>query len=111
MPRHDNDLPGFGDCSPPDPDTTHADLRERLVNDYDRMRALVWSYFEKNPANAYAAATAHVMAHVDLDDDEPLARALSEMVDEAVEAEIESMKDDAAQAQYDRMIEDREDGF
>jgi len=104
--RPDADLPGFGDCSPPDEDTTHADLRERLVNDYDRMRALVWEYFEKNPASAYAAATAHVMAHVDLDDDEPLARALSAMVDEAVEDEIKSIEQDAAQAKWDRIHED-----
>lgn len=106
--RADSSLPGFGDCSPPDPDTTHADLRERLVNDYERMRALVWGYFENNPANAFAAATAHVMAHVDLDDEEPLAKALSDLVDEVVAAEIQDMRDAAAQDRFDRMMEDHD---
>lgn len=106
--RADADLPGFGDASPPDPDTTHEDLRERLVNDYKRMRALVWKFFETDPANAYAAVTEWIMANVDIDDETSLARGLSALVDEAVEDEIRGMEDDAAQDAFDRMQEDRE---
>jgi hypothetical protein len=72
--------------TPPDTDERFGDRVDRIVQDYDEMRRIVWAAAEEDPANFFAAVTSGAMEAWD-DETNPLVLYLRECVNNTVEGE------------------------